>query len=67
MGVLFDAHCWFDALVCMALRASPCENVFDSDGWTISFDARGVHTTLCINSCNANIGLDEYHTLCGRK
>ena len=49
MGVFFDAHCWFDALVCMALRASPCENVFDSDGWTISFDVRGVHTTLRIN------------------
>ena len=67
MGVLFDAHCWFDALVCMALRASPCENVFDSDGWTISFDVGGVHTTLRINSCNAYIGLDEYHTSCGRK
>ena len=51
----------------MALRASPCENVFDSDGWTISFDVRGVHSTLRINSCNANIGLDEYHTSCGRK
>ena len=67
MGVLFDAHCWFDALVCMALRASSCENVFDSDGWTISFDVGKVRTTLRINSCNANIGLDEYHTSCGRK
>ena len=49
MGVLFDAHCWFDALVCMALRASPFENVFDYDGWTISFDVGKVRTTLCIN------------------
>ena len=49
MGVLFDAHCWFDALVCMALRASSCENVFDSDGWTISFDVGKVRTTLRIN------------------
>ena len=41
--------------------------VFDSAGWTISFDVGKVRTTLRINSCNANIGLDEYHTSCGRK
>ena len=51
----------------MALRASPCENVFDSDGWTISFDVGDVHTVLRINSCNAKKGPDEDHTFCGRK